>query len=420
MNMNHFSAGVEWKTGKVYLFRGGQYIRVDPTTNRADAGYPKSIAGSWPGLFERDIDAALLWNNGKAYFFKGNQYVRYDVASDRVDAGYPKPIAGSWPGLFERDIDAALLWNNRKAYFFKGNQYVRYDVASDRVDAGYPKSIAGSWPGLFANGLDDAFHWIPGKVIFLRGGEYVVYDIAADRADPGYPKPLPETWFGVQDFPNQPTGPHTGADPVLPEASWRALAPRERLVQCCRDILAAGPMGHNLRGEFYRRFINCGMSPAIKVGNADVEDLSPVKTSCAIFVRAIHHWCGRTAQKSIPSAGIFNYLRVSQSHPAWVRFAGHNRPNPGDTFFVASKADGTDGHVGIFLRESEPDVWETAEGGGNDGPGGAEEGTLCRLSSQNVPTFARSLRPGGQFDPFVGRPLRGWFDCDKLGFPPAD
>ena len=93
------------------------YVRIDPTTNRADAGYPKPIAGSWPGAFDRDIDAAVLWNNGKAYFFRGDQYVRYGVTADKADPGYPKAIAGSWPGVFDRDIDAAVLWNNDQALF---------------------------------------------------------------------------------------------------------------------------------------------------------------------------------------------------------------------------------------------------------------------------------------------------------------
>lgn len=33
---------------------------------------------------------------GKVYFFKGDQYVRYDWATDRTDPGYPKSIAANW------------------------------------------------------------------------------------------------------------------------------------------------------------------------------------------------------------------------------------------------------------------------------------------------------------------------------------
>jgi hypothetical protein len=98
-----------------------------------------------------------VWPNGKVYFFKGSKYDRYDVAADKVDAGYPKNIAGNWPGFpatFAAGVDAYVMWDNGKAYFFKGTKYIRYDVAADTVDAGYPKPIAGNWPGLFTSNID--------------------------------------------------------------------------------------------------------------------------------------------------------------------------------------------------------------------------------------------------------------------------
>jgi hypothetical protein len=144
---------------------------MDPVREGVDPGYPKPIAGNWPGLAEafaltiaNRIDAAIAWGNGKAYFFSGDRYVRYemDPAREGVDPGYPKPIAGNWPGLAEAlpigpgsatatdGIDCAVVWNNGKAYFFKGDRYVRYemDPAREGVDPGYPKPIAGNWPGL--------------------------------------------------------------------------------------------------------------------------------------------------------------------------------------------------------------------------------------------------------------------------------
>ena len=126
--------------------------------DHVDPGYPRPIAGNWPGMWPEKIDAAICWpGNGKAYFFKGDQYLRYDIAGDKTDAGYPRPIAGNWPGFpadFAAGVQAAAVWNNGKAYFFKGSQYLRYDIAADKVDAGYPKPIAGNWPGFWPGGLD--------------------------------------------------------------------------------------------------------------------------------------------------------------------------------------------------------------------------------------------------------------------------
>ena len=89
--------------GKAYFFRGNQYVRYDWAKDRPDDGYPQALAAwKFPGEFANGIDAALTGEGpfaGKAYFFKGDQYIRYDWAKDQVDNGYPKPIAGYWPGL---------------------------------------------------------------------------------------------------------------------------------------------------------------------------------------------------------------------------------------------------------------------------------------------------------------------------------
>lgn len=96
-------AVVVWPNGKAYFFKGAQYIRYDIARNKVDAGFPAPIAGNWPGMpdeFASGIDEAVVWNDGTAYFFKGSQYVRYDIGADTVESGYPKPIAGNWPGVW--------------------------------------------------------------------------------------------------------------------------------------------------------------------------------------------------------------------------------------------------------------------------------------------------------------------------------
>ncbi len=312
-----FANGVDaalWSdtNNKIYFFKESQYIRVDPANGwKVDSGYPKPITGNWPGVpgnFANGINAAL-WSdtNKKIYFFKDSQYIRIDPANSwNMDSGYPKPIAGNWPGFpetfrngvasalwnkpdqkilflksediwytsgfngtssaspvvtgalaciqarlkargkpilnpasaqnilrstgspqlrfsgspeqdelsnwrginatFGRGFDAAL-WNGKsnRIYFFRGSQYVRVDPSKNwNVDPAYPKPINGNWPGFpsdFANGVDAAL-WSETnqKVYFFKGSEYIRVDPNNGwEVDSGYPKSIEGNWPGFPD-----------------------------------------------------------------------------------------------------------------------------------------------------------------------------------------------------------------------------
>lgn len=213
-----FMTGIDaavWRrdVNKAYLFSGTQYIRYTDIANGRDDGYPRSIASSWSGLpaaFQNGIDAAL-WrkDNSKLYFFKGNQYVRFSSVNDGVDAGYPRPIAGNWPGLpanFNSGIDAAL-WreDNDKVYFFKGNQYVRFSNVSDGIDSDYPRPISGNWPGLsadFNSGVDAALMRLDNnKLYFFRGSRYARFSNVSEGIDAGYPLFINRAWMTFPKLP---------------------------------------------------------------------------------------------------------------------------------------------------------------------------------------------------------------------------
>jgi hypothetical protein len=237
--------------GRIYLFRGSEYVRFSKVSAGVDAGYPKPIAGNWPGLpsaFNQGIDAAL-WreSNGKLYFFKGDQYVRFSKVSDGVDSGYPKPIAGNWPGLpsaFNEGIDAALLRkDNHKIYFFKGDQYVRFSKVSDGVDPGYPKPIAGNWKGLpdgfikstqFSKGIDAALWRQSNGAVYLfkkarSVGEYVRFSSVSAGVDPGYPQPIGLTREEAESLWRDPALAALGQPPGAAGASKYVDHLREKL-----------------------------------------------------------------------------------------------------------------------------------------------------------------------------------------------
>jgi hypothetical protein len=200
------AAFVREDNGKLYVFRGDQYVRYASVADGPDAGYPKSIAQGWPGLpaaFQDGIDAGFAReSDGRVYFFKGAQYVRFSDVAQGVDPGYPRNIADDWPGLpadFAAGVDAVLQRkDNHKIYFFKGDQYVRFSNVAQGVDAGYPKAIADGWPGLpesFQQGIDAAL-WRPsnGKIYLFKssrwGGSYVRISDVDQGVDEGYPLPI--------------------------------------------------------------------------------------------------------------------------------------------------------------------------------------------------------------------------------------
>lgn len=408
--------GITWTDGTTYLFRGDEYVAADPSSGGAETA-AKAISASWPGVFESDIDAVVLWPNGKAYFFRGGEYIRYDVAADTADEGYPQPIADAWTGLFEGGVDAATVWPNGKAYFFRGGEYIRYDVETDTADEGYPKPIADGWPGVFTSDIDAVILAPDGlKAFIVHGSEYVSYDVATDAVDEGYPKPIAGSWldsFAASGGDVQPVEDEDAQPPVEEEETppgdvddtgftfelEAGEGIRERIVRCCEEALAGGPLGQTERHDVYREFISCRQETTSDAA----ERLTGVKTSCAMFVRAVRHWCGAPAQGPYrPGTGMFTSMGgVSFGHPSFVKNDGANVPQPGDYFYISSSQSSNDGHTGIFIEELSPGTWRTAEGGGGDG-------TLCRFTERTI--------AGNRFgnDP---RTLWGWFDCTLVGIP---
>jgi hypothetical protein len=184
--------GNSWGVTKVFFFKGNQYLRFDLSTGKVEPGFPKQIATDWkgwPASWTSGVDAAVNWGNGKIFFFKGSEFLRFDFAADRVDPGFPKPIAGNWggwPHSWNSGIDEAINWGNGKVYFFKGSEYLRYDIDADRMDANYPQSIAGGnwkdWPSGWNSNIDAAVPWSFGQAIFFKGGQSVSVDMANHRA----------------------------------------------------------------------------------------------------------------------------------------------------------------------------------------------------------------------------------------------
>lgn len=223
------------RKGKAFFFKGDQYVRYDWDRDQADPGYPAPIALGWhnmPSDFAGGLDAAINGEgpySGKAFFFKGDRYVRYDWENERADPGYPASIAEDWhemPLGFKSDFDTAVCGQGPfkgKAYFFKGDKYVRYDWEKEKADPGYPASVVIGWQDMpfgFTGRLDAAINGdgpYSGKAFFFQGDQYVRYDWKNDRVDPGYPASISDCWRGLL------TPPWTGKW----ETSWGIMELRQ-------------------------------------------------------------------------------------------------------------------------------------------------------------------------------------------------
>lgn len=157
--------------GKTYFFKGSQYVRYDWDTDTVDVNLPLS---SW-GLkdaWAQGIDAAINGYGkyaGKLYLFKGTEYVAFDWATNKLDGG-PRSLAAGWnlPAPFDTGFDTVVNGEGSslgKVFFFKGDKYVRFHWDPWHVD-GAVKTIGSEWNGVTPFGFDtqlDAFVSPPGR-----------------------------------------------------------------------------------------------------------------------------------------------------------------------------------------------------------------------------------------------------------------
>jgi hypothetical protein len=151
----------------IYFLKGNECIVFNKKTNKTE-GEIQKINYYFPGVWDSGIDAVINWGNGKLYFFKGTEYIRYDIGNKKPDAGYPKQNKGNWGiSWFDNGVDAAINWGNGYAYFFKNGEYVKYDIAEDAPLSGYPKSNS-VWGSLWVDKIDGAFDYTYNEVYFFK------------------------------------------------------------------------------------------------------------------------------------------------------------------------------------------------------------------------------------------------------------
>ncbi|XP_046540641.1 neutrophil collagenase isoform X2 [Equus quagga] len=112
----------------IFLFKGNQYWALNGYD--IQQGYPKDISNYGFPSSVQAIDAAVSYRS-KTYFFVNDQFWRYDNQRRFMEAGYPQSIATTFPGIGSR-IDA-VFQQDHFFLFFSGPVYYAFDLNTERV-----------------------------------------------------------------------------------------------------------------------------------------------------------------------------------------------------------------------------------------------------------------------------------------------
>ena len=160
----------------LYVFAGDAVWRYGVGAMAPDVGFPRRITAEFPGIFARDLDAALMHPDGSFHLFRGDQHIRYDIGRRRPEVGFPRPYLRDWPGLFPGRIDAALTWDPDIIYVFSGDHYTSFSPRRGEVRRGFPKVIYGNWPELDGGPVRVALSLPGDRRVLISGGGARWYD----------------------------------------------------------------------------------------------------------------------------------------------------------------------------------------------------------------------------------------------------
>lgn len=181
---------------KLYLFKGKQYLKVDPTTMQIEGG-PSSV-GNWSGLATAlndgvaidSIDAAVYLPAGASQypgtvmFFKADKYCIYDTDKDAVTAsGKIADLLHNLPtdntkADFTSDVDAAMIDASSNLHLFKGAYNTYAPVNS--LNFNNTSRAVSAWSALYpyTTGIQAATEFTPlqNDWYLFRGDSWTTYE----------------------------------------------------------------------------------------------------------------------------------------------------------------------------------------------------------------------------------------------------
>jgi hypothetical protein len=97
--------------GNVCIFQGNKCTRFNLEKDPALDGYPRRIADDWPGMPDRNIDAAVNYDSGSIYFLIARSYTRFDLGQNKVAQPF-QSIASQWHRMPDVRVEAAVEWSD--------------------------------------------------------------------------------------------------------------------------------------------------------------------------------------------------------------------------------------------------------------------------------------------------------------------
>jgi hypothetical protein len=196
---------------KLYLFKGKQYLKVDPTTMRIEGG-PSSVS-NWNGLAAAlnggaaidGIDAAVYLPAGASQypgtvmFFKADKYCIFDTQKEAVTAsGKIADLLRNLPtddtkADFTSDVDAAMIDGASNLHLFKGGYNAYAPV--DSLDFNHASRSVSAWSPLhpYAAGIQAATDWY-----FFRGDSWTTYETGRSETIEAMVPGVQELDFGYE------------------------------------------------------------------------------------------------------------------------------------------------------------------------------------------------------------------------------
>ncbi|XP_044522193.1 matrix metalloproteinase-27 [Gracilinanus agilis] len=123
-------AAYENDRDETLIFKDGNFWMI--SASAILPGYPKPIYNLGFPRHTKNIDAALFnRNTRKTYFFVKDKYWRYDEINQKMEKGYPRRIAGFFPGI-SLPVDAAFQ-HNGFFYFFSGTKQFEFNPETKNI-----------------------------------------------------------------------------------------------------------------------------------------------------------------------------------------------------------------------------------------------------------------------------------------------